>query len=447
MPSLRLSGTEAANITAYLMTLKNDAFRGRPRPAMDGRIRDEAIREHLLASSVPVKQVEQQLSSMDDRQKTLFLGERTIGRYGCFGCHEIKGFEKANPIGTELTEQGSKLVERLDFAYEHGKIPHTLPGWLHRKLMEPRVFDLGKVKRPEEMLRMPKFWVNGDEAAAIVAGIMSLSKEQVPLAAQKQLSADERHAEEAMRMVREYNCRGCHVVGAGGGSMAHIIKDQLEQSGGDVLQAPALSAPILYNAESKIGEGSRVQSDWLHGFLSDPSNKIRPWLELRMPTIQFTEEQLNTLTRGFASLDKVAFPYASWPKQDAQMLAAGHDLFNRWQCNKCHVVAGKLPNQEPANMAPDLAKVPTRLRPDWLSVWLADPGRVAPGTRMPAAFPVNPDENAFPEVLAGDQKSQIEAMRQYLLTLGPRPARAGVPAATPASAPAATASRARRVSN
>jgi hypothetical protein len=98
-------------------------------------------------------------------------------------------------------------------------------------------------------------------------------------------------------------------------------------------------------------------------------------------------------------------------------------------------------------MAPDLAKVPTRLRPDWLSVWLADPGRVAPGTRMPAAFPVNPDENAFPEVLAGDQKSQIEAMRQYLLTLGPRPARAGVPAATPASAPAATASRARRVSN
>ena len=70
---------------------------------------------------------------MDDRQKTLFLGEKTIGRYGCFGCHEIKGFEKANPIGVELTEEGSKLVERLDFAYEHGKIPHTLPGWLPRE--------------------------------------------------------------------------------------------------------------------------------------------------------------------------------------------------------------------------------------------------------------------------------------------------------------------------
>ena len=32
-------------------------------------------------------------------------------------------------------------MERLDFGYEHGQIPHTLPGWLHRKVMEPRVFD------------------------------------------------------------------------------------------------------------------------------------------------------------------------------------------------------------------------------------------------------------------------------------------------------------------
>jgi mono/diheme cytochrome c family protein len=225
------------------------------------------------------------------------------------------------------------------------------------------------------------------------------------------------------------------VVGAGGGSIREVIKDQLVTSGGDELQAPALSAPILYNAESRIGEGARVQSDWLHGFLNDPSQEIRPWLELRMPTFQFTQEQLNTLTRGFASLDKVPYPYVTPPRQEAEMLAAGRDLFGRWQCQKCHVVAGKLPDQEPANMAPDLAKVPARLRPDWLNVWLADPQRVAPGTRMPAAFPADPQENAFPEVLAGDQKKQIEAMRQYLLTLGPGPRSPAAPAATAATAP------------
>jgi hypothetical protein len=69
-------------------------------------------------------------------------------------------------------------------------------------------------------------------------------------------------------------------------------------------------------------------------------------------------------------------------------------------------------------MAPDLANVPSRLRPDWLTVWLADPQQVQPGTRIPTVFPTNPQENAFPEILGGDQAQQIEAMRAYLLTLG-----------------------------
>ena len=51
-----------------------------------------------------------------------------------------------------------------------------------------------------------------------------------------------------------------------------------------------------------------MQTAWLHGFLGDPSNQIRPWLEVRMPTFEFTEEQLNTITRYFAALDKVPYP-------------------------------------------------------------------------------------------------------------------------------------------
>ena len=418
MPNLRLTDKEAADVTAYLMSLKKDEFRKAP-PPIDAAIRDAAIKEHLLAASVPVKQADTQIAGMSDEQRTLFLGEKTIGRYGCFGCHEIKGFEKANPIGVELTEQGSKLVERLDFGYEHGQIPHTLPGWLHRKLMEPRVFDRGKVKRPEELLRMPKFHFDEQEANAIVTGIMSFTKEQVPAAAQKVLSADERYAEKGLRLIRDYNCRGCHQLGTSGGGIRKVIEAQLEESNGDVLQAQALSAPMLYNATSRIGEGSRVHTAWLHGFLSDPSQQVRPWLELRMPTFQFDQEQLNAITQGFASLDKVPFPYAPRPTADAETIAHGRDLFTRWQCVKCHVVAGRLPEgQEPANMAPDLAKVPERLRPDWLTLWLKNPAHIQPGTRMPSNFPEKAEENAFPEVLGGDQAKQVEAVRAYLLTLG-----------------------------
>ena len=69
-------------------------------------------------------------------------------------------------------------------------------------------------------------------------------------------------------------------------------------------------------------------------------------------------------------------------------------------------------------MAPDLAKVPERLRPDWLTLWLKNPAHIQPGTRMPTNFPEKAEENAFPEVLGGDQAKQVEAVRAYLLTLG-----------------------------
>ena len=296
---------------------------------------------------------------MDDRQRTLFVGEKTIARYGCFGCHEIKGFEKSTPIGAELTEQGSKLVDRLDFGYEHGKIPHTLPGWLKRKVEEPRIFDQGKVKRPEEMLRMPKFWVSGEEADTIVTGIMSFTKEQVPLAAQHQLGADDRQVQAGQRLVRDYNCRGCHQVGDYGGAIRKVVESQLEASGGDPINALGLSPPLLYNSNSKIGEGARVHTDWLHDFLArsfaqGPALVRAAHADLRVQ--RGAAQHAHPLLRGAGPR---ALPDQRPHKTiDPAMVAHGRDLFDKWQCIKCHVVAGKLPNQEPANMAPDLANVP-----------------------------------------------------------------------------------------
>ena len=43
-------------------------------------------------------------------------GEQLVKRYGCAGCHEMKGLEEEQRIGTELTLEGSKPIERLDFA-------------------------------------------------------------------------------------------------------------------------------------------------------------------------------------------------------------------------------------------------------------------------------------------------------------------------------------------
>jgi mono/diheme cytochrome c family protein len=424
MPNLRLSDKEAADVTAYLMSLKNEAFAAHERPALDAEIRDDILLREYLEVQFSVADAKQKLASLDDRQRTLYLGERVIQRQGCFGCHNIPGFEKAAPVGTELSEEGSKLVERLDFGFLEHEIPHTLPGWLKQKMLEPRIFDRDKpAKRPEELLRMPKFFFSEEEADAIVTAVLSLSKEQIPLAAQKQLSADEKYIEQGRRLVRDYNCQGCHVIGSRGGAIRAVLQSQLEERGMDPvdarLRASALAPPVLYNDQARVGEGARVQTPWLHRFLSDPSSKIRPWLQVRMPTFEFSDEQINAIAQYFAVQDHVPFPYEPKPALEPAAVAAGRELFGKWQCVACHVVSGKLPAQDdPAMMAPDLAKVPQRLRADWISKWMADPGRISPGTRMPANFPADAKENAYPEILGGDQQKQIEAVRAYLLSLG-----------------------------
>ncbi|HJT77691.1 MAG TPA: cytochrome c, partial [Gemmataceae bacterium] len=45
----------------------------------------------------------------------IYVARKAINRYGCFGCHNVPGFETAKPIGTPLNDWGKKDPERLAF--------------------------------------------------------------------------------------------------------------------------------------------------------------------------------------------------------------------------------------------------------------------------------------------------------------------------------------------
>src|SRR4029077_9070555 len=45
----------------------------------------------------------------------LYVGKKAVGRQGCFGCHDIPGFETAKNIGVGLLDWGKKDPERLAF--------------------------------------------------------------------------------------------------------------------------------------------------------------------------------------------------------------------------------------------------------------------------------------------------------------------------------------------
>lgn len=394
MPSMRLTAAEAADVAAYLASLENPDFDADAFPEMDEAALDDITLEFLRTGSTGIE-AQEALSGMTLEEKVMMSGEGLVARYGCYGCHIIEGYETAQPIGTELTTAGSKLLSRFDFGFLD--IPHERTAWYEAKLTDPRIFDVDRVKTPEENLRMPNFGFTEDQVDSIVEVITGLVKDEVTPEMQNILDP----AVEAGRaLVAQRNCRGCHEIEGAGGDIRSTIED------------PGLWPPLLNT------QGAKTQPMWLHGFLDDPGGAtLRPWLSTRMPTFYFTPEEQATVAAYFSAIDDVSYPLidTSITTTD-EFLDVGRELFELNQCQLCHQVGDQIPARDAADLAPDLGLAYERLRPQWVLDWILDPASIAPGTTMPALFVggTTPFDH-----LGGDAEAQIRAIRDHLfLTVG-----------------------------
>lgn len=392
MPDLRLSDQEALDVSAHLMTLRNLAFEKTEVPPVDAKTRDWLVIEHLRGR-MSNAEARAKLKSMSEQEKKLYLGEQSIKKYGCFGCHVIKGFENAPPVGSDLTDEGSKAVERLDFGNEAGTLERSLPAWLNAKLRNPRRFDQGKTGKWNDKLKMPNFYFNDQEVKDVVTALLGFAKSR---AAADLSRASTPAIEEGRRLIRDKNCVGCHIIGKEGGAIASTIEN------------PAYAPPGLN------GEGEKVTSAWLISFLKKPA-AVRPWLNVRMPTFALNDAEVVAIARMFSALDNAGYPFEnSKPDPVApEIAAAGAKLFDEFKCMQCH---GADQAGDTVSLAPDLALARSRLRPLWIEKLLRDPEAVQPGTTMPSYFPDmrSPDKT----ILGGDATLQIKALRNHILHLG-----------------------------
>ncbi|MBI1977789.1 MAG: c-type cytochrome, partial [Candidatus Omnitrophica bacterium] len=131
MPNLRLSDEEAIHITDYLLQSKNPKFDEALLPQVEEK-EVNALAFDYLARKMRHVEATEKLSKMGLEEKYEFVGREMILQQGCFGCHDIHGFsaenrtdprlpaggqassggEDAKPIGTELTEEGQKEVDK-----------------------------------------------------------------------------------------------------------------------------------------------------------------------------------------------------------------------------------------------------------------------------------------------------------------------------------------------
>src|SRR5262249_36576701 len=286
MPSLRLTWEEARDLASYLATLKMAGVTYPPADYMD----DPKLKER---------------------------GRLLVKNYGCAGCHEISGLEDEARIGTELTTEGSKPIERLDFARltedaKRGILPagqkslrgpwYDQKGFFEQKLMNPAVFDKDKYKPdPLDRLKMPKPNVTEVDITALTTFLLGSVDPQLPPEYMYKPS-DQRHdIQEGWWIITKYNCMGCHQV--------------------DIVQRSVLETLPQYQGANKVllppvltSEGARVDPGWLQRFLANPSlsatdvnpNGVRSYLQVRMPTFFFSDDEVQRLVRFFAAMSSQA---------------------------------------------------------------------------------------------------------------------------------------------
>lgn len=421
MPDLRLTDQEAVDIATFLAQDKTPDLTAPP--PVDNVILTQIVRDFILQNS-SVANTDKQISTMTQDDKLQFAGKRLIRQYGCYSCHTIPGFEHEKPIGAELTEEGNKNAHGLDFGLID--IEHTKQAWFKQKLLDPRIFDHGKIKTAEEKLRMPNFYFTDAEAEAITTAIMGFVKDRPAPAKMSPRTPERVFIEEGQKIVRQYNCQGCHLIEGEGESIRGSVVDWLiKYQEKDPNDARALSAS--FSPPNLIGEGRKVQTEWLFNFIHSPE-VIRPWLHVRMPTYHFNAKQFNTIVKYFSYLDNQEFPFDEIfnPHDIApESLEAGEKLFSKeyFGCAACHIVGNTMPGGSPDSWAPNFALAKTRLKPEWIAQWLHDPQALQPGTKMPTYYDPRSFENAGPEdILNGDENAQIRALRDYLMTISNVPA-------------------------
>ena len=239
MPDLRLSDQDAADIVAYMMDDPDGYFRDVPEgwqegvPTVDPAALAEQARWFFARDGRGV--IESRLRGEDPNRPwddpmalLVEVGERFVRHQGCFSCHEVTGMEHEMPIGTELTNWGSKTVDKLDWGFranllaaEHGwgqvqreQLKKYREPWLEEKLHQPRVFDEMKVKNPLERLRMPWFDLETEEVQEIATFVVGLVNDEVERAKMIPTPA-EASMNDGLQALRQNNCASCHVLDHG----------------------------------------------------------------------------------------------------------------------------------------------------------------------------------------------------------------------------------------
>lgn len=399
MPNLRLSDGEAAHLTAYLMTLRDPAWSARATPSPSRDLIKHLMRE-IIHKRAPLVETEAEIEGMSDAERILWLGEKMVANFGCYGCHEMHDPAKDEKeqwtalegIGVELTGAqpfGSKFLDRLDygdtkydgvhyFGMKLGdrdiRVAHTRQDWLRNKLLEPRVFDAGKLasKPPDELLRMPNFGFNAHEAELLTTFVMGFNDREVKGLMErikKTMDARELAVNRGNRILREQNCRACHRMSA---SRVEIEYEKLGNKKWFIAAAEKLPPSAVDSYNQEIEDEERTW-DWPQPYPEGGIKELYQLTQVNDPV---------TLKMGAEGLPSRLVPGLAIA---GFLPGEGGDIVPELIERKQAVYPGGDPTVMKTLVPPWLRTQGHKTRPEWLHAFLKNPTEIRVNLWRPIA--------------------------------------------------------------
>jgi mono/diheme cytochrome c family protein len=223
--------------------------------------------------------------------------------------------EGESRVSVELSAFADKHVEELFFG-NRLDLPATWEAWTVNKILTPRTYATERIEQ-----NMPQFGFAEADARALMVFLGGHTDRKISDKYLPDIEGWEAILKHGREIVSYYNCSGCHSFDRREGAIRRYYADNIEN-------AP----PIL------VGEGKKLQPEWFFDFLMKPM-RLRPWLDVRMPTFGMSDQEASSVVNYFAALDGYELgPVVLESRDEAHTALVAHreQPEQYFECYACH---------------------------------------------------------------------------------------------------------------
>ena len=434
MPNFRLSESDARDVATYLFSLTSPPTYADASFMDDTNLKEKGhqlIKQYGCAGCHEIK-------GFEDEQR---IGKELTVE----GATPIERLDFA--LQTHHAEDGEDPLKLRP--NEKDKVWYNHKGFFERKITQPSIYDEGKEKDPKDKLRMPQPFLTEQWRVALTTFLLgSVGTEGANVPGSLFYNPQDQRRQDIQNgwwVIKKYNCQGCHQLQVGQRSVVMDLPFYQTPEGKDLLPPrltsegarvdPGWLLRFLHDP-SLSGEKTPVQQQQINALTSgnpqataspqanqtgqanqagpatqaglatqqgqnaQPANTVklrpqpgqdrngvRPYLNFRMPTFNFSPNELQILVRFFMAMSGQQDPYIKEPMlplTDQEKITARQMFTSGTPCLKCHITGDAA--HDAKAIAPNFLLASERLKPDWTLRWLLDPSQIAPGTAMPSGL-------------------------------------------------------------